>query len=135
MISQPKVEPITKASRDARHRISPMPFLQFSRLPKELQLKIWAHMFPPPRIVDIFAVPVQDRLEEKLTPNSCTTDPESASWVQTHIERVFSEPSRLPTIFYVCRDSCSVVLLHYRPLHCEPTVQDARDRELKKSAS
>lgn len=107
-----------------------MTFPQFSRLPKELQLKIWAYMFPAPRIVDVFAVPVQDRLEEKLTPNTCATDPKSTSWVQTRIERVFSATSKLPTIFHVCRDARSVVLLHYQPLHCEPTAQDTREREL-----
>ena len=125
------VELITKASRPSGYYTSPMSFPQFNRLPKELQHKIWTFMFPAPRIVDIFAVPVQDRLEEKLIPNSCGTDPKSASWVQTRIERVFTENSRLPTIFQVCRDSRSVVLLHYRSLYCEPIVQDAGERELE----
>lgn len=110
-----------------------MSFPQFCLLPKELQLKIWAFMLPGPRIVNIFAFPVEDRLEERLTPNSCTTDPLSTSWVHTRTERVFAlaRLSRLPTVFHVCRDSRELVLRHCTPFLCEPRRRGQREREVE----
>ena len=45
-----------------------MSFPQFALLPPELQLRIWAFSLPPPRVVDLFAVPVSESLQPRFVP-------------------------------------------------------------------
>lgn len=128
-INHSKPEYIIRALSNTGYQNALMPFPQFSRLPKELQLKIWGFMLPPPRVVDVVASHIYDRLEEKLTTSSCTTDPKSTSWVETHIESVFAKPMTLPSLFHTCRDSRELMLQHYMPLECE--LRGQRETELE----
>jgi hypothetical protein len=45
-----------------------MSFPQFALLPPELQLRIWTFSLPPPRVVDLFAVPVSESLQPRFVP-------------------------------------------------------------------
>jgi hypothetical protein len=106
-----------------------MSFPHFSRLPTELQLKIWRYMLPSPRVVDVFAITTDEKLEERLPPNSCTADPASTSWVQTFIECVYATPHSLPPLFHLCRAARRLVMQHYNPINAEMGVQGERELE------
>lgn len=106
-----------------------MSFPRFSRLSTELQLKIWRHMLPSPRVVDVFAITIDEKLEERLPPNPCTADPVSTSWVQTFIECLYATPHSLPPLFHLCRAARMLVMENYNPINVETGVQGERELE------
>jgi hypothetical protein len=116
-------------------------FPQFALLHPEIQLIIWAFSLPPPRIVDLFAVPVSESLQLRprfgtkncgstspasksisiasLTPDALeeNTVPAGASaappvWIHTFIERIYSTPQNLSCL-HICSASRQVALKRY----------------------
>jgi hypothetical protein len=112
-----------------------MTFPQFIRLPPELQLKIWAFSLPPPRVVDLFAVPVTESLQPRVDIN--TTSPESLPsrysaeqtqedakdapatvWTRTFVERIYTIPHSLSCL-HTCAQARKIALKKYLRINAD----------------
>ncbi|KAE9368285.1 hypothetical protein N431DRAFT_428128 [Stipitochalara longipes BDJ] len=89
-------------------------FHPFPSLPLELRLKIWSHLLPAPRIVDIIAVSADER--QQLCDLSGENTVSSPKWVTSFVDHMQSPHQSLPALFYVNRETRGLVLKRWKVL-------------------
>ena len=89
-------------------------FRPFPSLPLELRLKIWSHLLPAPRIIDIIAISTDERQQLSSFPQDTTLS--SPKWVTSFVDRLQSPHQPLCALYYVNRETRTLLLKKWKVL-------------------
>jgi len=89
-------------------------FHPFPSLPLELRLKIWSHLLPAPRIVNIIAISSDER--QQLSNVAGENAISSPKWVTSFVEHLQSPYQALPALLYVNRETRTLLLKKWKVL-------------------
>jgi hypothetical protein len=104
-------------------------FHPFPSLPLELRLKIWSHLLPERRIVDIIAISTDERqLFCDLSQENTVSSP---IWITSFVDHLQSPQQALPVLFHVNRETRALLLRRWKVLQ---GVQILRKQEMRSVA-
>jgi 2EXR family len=105
-------------------------FHPFPCLPLELRLKIWSHLLPAPRIVDIVAVSAESEEGPQLANVPLAVPPHSRlTWVRSFVDHLQSPRQEASVLMHVNRETRALLLKKWRVVDW---VEVLREKEMRK---